>query len=80
MTSDEMHVIAREAAREAIIEVLATFGIDRNPIEAQADMAFIRAQRRVADKIGVGVKLAFIAGIVSGLLAVIWLGVKAALN
>lgn len=46
--NDELHRVAREAAEEAVREVLASLGIDvQDPIEVQKDLASMRELRKL---------------------------------
>ncbi|MER8924326.1 hypothetical protein NKJ23_16115 [Mesorhizobium sp. M0184] len=52
MTEAEIHEIANQAAREAVKETLLTLGfaVDK-PLDAQADMQFLRRWRESSDTI-----------------------------
>ncbi|NQV43525.1 MAG: hypothetical protein HQ501_01375 [Rhodospirillales bacterium] len=72
---------AREAAREAVRETLHTLGVDAgNPLGMQADLAYLRRQREVSERIGLRLRLALITVIVTGALAMLWLGVTVAIK
>ena len=80
MDAREVREIALAAAHEAVKEVLSNYGIGPDPKDAQADMAYLRAQRIISSKIGIGLRLAIIGALVSGALAVLWLGIKAVIK
>lgn len=73
MTSDDARAIVRAT--------LAEMGVDvSDPAEMQRDFVYLRRQRIATERIGIGVRLALIGGLLSGALAMLWLGVRAAFN
>lgn len=85
MTEDQIRPLLEEAAeraaRQAVGEVLAALGIDTaHPHQMQADLVYLRRQRLISERIGIGVRLALVSALVSGTLAIVWLGLKAALK
>ena len=85
MTDDQLRraidEAARRAAHEAVHEVLTALGMDaRHPQRMQADLVYLRRQRLLSERIGIGLRLALISAAVSGVLAMLWLGVQAALK
>jgi hypothetical protein len=71
----------RRVFREEITEVLATHGFDvKNPHESQADMHYVRSQRKASEKIADWVKNSAIVVVVTALLGVLWIGVKSAIK
>jgi hypothetical protein len=72
---------AREAAREAVRETLHTLGVDADdPHGMQADLAYLRRHREVSEKIGLRLRLVLMTAIVTGALAMLWLGVTVAIK
>ena len=70
-----------EAVPAAVKQTLLAIGINPDhPLEAQNDMAFLRATRTRCEKLGMGAVLAGTAVIVGGVLTVLWLGFKAKLG
>ena len=62
--------VDREVIRAPVHETLTAMGVDvEHPQEAQADMAFLRRWRRLAEKSGTRALLTFITIIVGGLVA-----------
>lgn len=73
MTDDDARKIVRATFRE--------MGIDlSDPAEMQRDFVYLRRQRVTAERIGIGVRLAIYGAFVSGGLAILWLGIRAAFN
>lgn len=72
---------AREAAREAVCETLHTLGVDADdPHGMQADLAYLRRQREVSERIGLRLRLVLMTAIVTGALAMLWLGITVAIK
>ena len=72
---------AREAAREAVRETLHTLGVDADaPHGMQADLAYLRRQREVSERIGLRLRLVLMTAIVTGALAMLWLGITVAIK
>ena len=81
MTREDAREIAMAAAREAVDRTFEKMGLDtRNPREAQADMAYLRAQRRASERVGSALKAAVYTTVVTGVLSMLWVGVKQAFS
>ncbi len=85
MTEDQIRRLvretAREAAREAVRETLHTLGVDADsPHEMQADLVYLRRQREFSERIGLRLRLVIITAVLSGALAMLWLGITAAIK
>lgn len=73
--------VAEEAAARATERTLKMLGLDAaNPLDSQADMAYVRKQRLASEKISAGVRWAIISAFLSGAAATLWVGLKAALT
>lgn len=73
MTSDDARAIVRAT--------LAEMGMDlSDSAEMQRDFVYLRRQRVATERIGIGVRLALIGALLSGGLAMLWLGARAAFN
>lgn len=71
----------RRAIREEMTDVLSNHGFDvQNPHEVQADMHYIRKQRKASEKIADWVKNSAIVVLITALLGVLWLGIKQAIK
>ena len=71
MTDDEARTIVRTCLRE--------LGVDAaDPLETQADFAFLRRQRLASERLGIAVKLALIGALVSGAFGALWAGLRLA--
>jgi hypothetical protein len=46
----------------------------------QADLAYLRRQREVSEKIGLRLRLVLMTAVVTGALAMLWLGVTVAIK
>lgn len=69
MTDDEARTIVRTCLRE--------LGIDAaDPMETQADFAFLRRQRLASEKLGMAARLALIGVLVSGAAGALWAGIR----
>ncbi len=78
MTPEDVTVVAKEAAKEAVNSILEKFGIDtQNPIEVQADMAHLHRSRVASEQMGVRVKFVLIGVLIVGGLSALWIGIKA---
>ncbi|MER9833424.1 hypothetical protein NKJ28_00405 [Mesorhizobium sp. M0145] len=77
MTEDEVKAIADQAARAAVKETLLTLGfaVDK-PIEAQADMQFIRKLRESTETVKRQTLITAVGVITVGILGLIWLAIK----
>ncbi|TGT91377.1 hypothetical protein EN804_06100 [Mesorhizobium sp. M8A.F.Ca.ET.161.01.1.1] len=72
-----MHEIARQAAREAVKETFITLGLDPDkPLEAQADMQFLRNWRESTGTVKRQTMLTAAAVVTAGILGLIWLAIK----
>ena len=81
MTEDQIRRLVREAAREAVRETLHTLGVDADdPHGMQADLAYLRRQREVSERIGLRLRLVLMTAIVTGALAMLWLGITVAIK
>jgi len=81
MTREEAQGIAKQAAREAVKETFVSMGLDtQDPKEAQADMAFLRKQRKASDRIGWALRMAVYTTVATGLLSMLWVGFKEVLK
>jgi len=77
MTSDEVKAIAREAAREATKETLASLGI--NPDDrpgTQRDMAFLRSWRESSETVKRQSLITAVGVLTLGVLGLIWMAIK----
>lgn len=73
MTDDD----ARTLVRATLIEM----GMDlSDPAEMQRDFVYLRRQRITTERIGIGMRLTLIGTLLSGGMAMLWLGAKAAFN
>jgi hypothetical protein len=71
----------RKIARETVAEVFRTLGVDtKDPLEVQRDFAYVRSSRLASEKIALSVRLALAGTVVSGTLAMLWIGIKAAIS
>lgn len=78
-----MHVddATREVIRATVKETLVSLGIDAdNPIEVQRDLAYLREFRTNVTSMVRRALLAAIGGLVTGGLAVLWLGLRTILH
>ncbi|QPC91466.1 hypothetical protein [Mesorhizobium sp. INR15] len=77
MTEAQIHEIARQAAREAVKETLLTLGFDPNkPLEAQADMLFVRKTRLGSEAITRQGLMIAVATVTVAILGLIWASFK----
>ncbi|RWP29877.1 hypothetical protein [Mesorhizobium sp.] len=77
MTESEIHEIARQAAREAVKETFLTLGLDPNkPIEAQADMQFLRRTREGSETFKRQSVMVAAGAITLAVLGLIWASIK----
>ena len=73
--------IAKEAAREAVQEMMTRLGIDNtNPLDMQRDMQWVRDTRKGSEKIKEKGILTLIGAAVLGGVTILWLGLKQSLN
>jgi hypothetical protein len=81
MSPSEAQAIAAAAAREAVELTFVKMGLDvRDPREAQADMAYLRAQRKASERVGMALKIAFYTTAITGLLSMLWIGFRQAFS
>lgn len=85
MTSTEQdaltRVIAKEAAKEAVDELMTRLGVDNaSPLDMQRDMQWLRDTRVGTEKIREKGVLTLIGAAVIGGAAVVWLGIKQSIN
>lgn len=76
MTEDDARQIVRATLTELGLDVTSPERV----IQAQHDFAYLRYQRNLSEKIGLGVRLMVVTSFVSAALAVVWLGVRMALG
>lgn len=68
-------------ARAIVRATLSEMGIDiSDPAKMQRDFVYLRSQRVAAERIGVGARMALIGTLISGGLALLWMGIKAAFH
>ncbi len=76
-------MMSDDDARRLVRATLTELGLDvtspERVIQAQHDFAYLRHQRNLSEKIGIGVRLMVLTSIISSGLAVIWLGIRHAL-
>ena len=84
MTPEEIHRIAKEGAHEGVREAFMHFGVDiadaRSVKAFQADLHFVARQRRGAEEVGRWIRRGVVLAFVSGLVWVVWQGLKIALK
>jgi hypothetical protein len=74
-------VIAKEAAKQAVDELMTRLGIDNaNPLDMQRDMQWLRDTRVGSEKIKEKGVLTLIGAAVLGAATIIWIGIKQSLN
>ena len=75
MTEAEVRAIANEAAELAVDKLLVRLGIDPvHPLDAQADMQFLRSTRKRCEQAGLRAAMMMIALIIGGAVATFWKG------
>jgi hypothetical protein len=75
ITEEQMQIIAREAAAEAVKDTLLALGVDANNIHAaQQDFAHLRKQRVASEQVGEWTRRALVGAFISGLIAVFFTG------
>lgn len=73
MPHDEMRGIAKEAAHEAVEELLEKFGIDvEHPLEMQEDFAFMRSYRQLSQRVGSRVIMTVVTLMTVGIGGLVW--------
>ncbi len=71
MTDDDARMIVRAT--------LVELGVDAaDPIETQADFAFLRRQRLASERLGLATKFALVGVLVSGAAGALWAGIRLA--
>lgn len=74
-------VIAKEAAKEAVDELMTRLGVDNaSPLDMQRDMQWLRDTRVGSEKIKEKGVLTLIGAAVLGGVAILWLGIKQSIN
>ncbi|RWB40463.1 MAG: hypothetical protein EOQ44_25325 [Mesorhizobium sp.] len=77
MTDSEIQEIAERAAQEAVKKTFLTLGLDiEDPLEAQADMRFVRKTRTSAETIQRQSLMAAVGVVTVGLLGLIWAAIR----
>lgn len=75
MTETEVHAIVKDAAKEAVKEVMEALGADvKSPLEMQEDFAFLRGLRIGSNLAKRRVFMLVLGGIVTGIGLVLWQG------
>ncbi len=78
---DELQRLVKAAAEEGTKQALTQMGMNMDePIEAQKDMAFLRAQRKASEQVGTIIRRTVLVALISGALTVGWLGFQAAIH
>jgi hypothetical protein len=84
MSREEIKEIADSAARLAVSRMLLVLGVDasdpKSMIELQADLAYTRKWRKSVEKMSTITMGAAITTIVTGIAALIWIGLKISLG
>ncbi len=76
MTNDEARRLVRATLTELGLDVSEAHGV----IEAQRDFAFLRRQRRVSERLGLGLRMAIVTAVVGGALTVLVIAARIALT
>jgi hypothetical protein len=77
MTEDEARKIAKEAAKEALHDMLVALGVDpEDELENQKDFAFVRDWRLSSQAVKRQGLAAAVGVIVIGVLGLVWLAIK----
>lgn len=76
MTDDD----ARTLVRATLMELGLDVSTPERIIQAQHDFAFLRYQRDLSKRISFGVRMVVLTTMISGALAVVWVGLKMALG
>lgn len=80
MGADDLKQI-ETAVQQGIANALLNMGLNtKDPLEMQKDLAFLRQQRQVSEKVSSIVRGTLITCAITGLLGVLWVGVKTAMN
>jgi len=81
MNEDEIGDLVSSAVQQGIKEALLTVGLDsRDPIALQRDFQFVRDLRKTSDSIRSKAILTTVGFVVTGIVAVVWLGIRAILR
>ncbi|MET4696104.1 hypothetical protein [Endozoicomonas lisbonensis] len=79
ISKDEAQRIAKQAAHEAVSELLLRLGIDVNDADEirsmQADLIYIRQQRKAAEQVGANVRRVALGAFVTGLISLVITGI-----
>jgi hypothetical protein len=77
LSNDELESLVERGVKNAFTKI----GIDcKNPLEMQKDFAFIRRVRKSADQIRSQGMITAVGILVTAVITVIWLGIKAAIT
>jgi hypothetical protein len=77
MNPNEVRTVAQQAARDAVKETLLAIGIDINdPLAAQRDFASLREWRQSIEAVRSKGFLTLVGIAVTGMLALLWTGLK----
>jgi 2-iminoacetate synthase ThiH len=78
---EELQRLVQEAAERGTKQALVQMGMNMDePIEAQKDMAFLRAQRKASENMGTVIRRTVLVAALTGLLTIAWLGIQAAIH
>jgi uncharacterized membrane protein len=73
LTVDEL----RQLSKDTVMETLGALGVDtKNPLEVQRDFQFIRDWRKAVDAVRGKAVLTAVVVLVTGIIAVFWIGFK----
>ncbi len=79
MTKDEIRQLAEEVSEATVRKTLTAAGINMSSedaiIQAQVDFVWLRRQRRLGERIGLGIRLTLITSAIGGAIAIIWAAV-----
>lgn len=78
MTPEEVKAIAHEAVKETLLSLGVATGEDADILSLQQDMAWLRRQRLSTQEIAKWVRRGIITTAISGLLYLLWSGLKLA--
>jgi hypothetical protein len=76
MTDDEIRAVVKATLTELGLDVTSPARV----IQAQHDFAYLRHQRYLSEKFALGVRMIALTSVVSGALAVLWLGIRLAVG
>ncbi|MDP2548899.1 hypothetical protein [Oceanobacter sp. 4_MG-2023] len=81
MNPAELTELVTNAAEQGTNNALARLGFDtNNHLETQADMAFVRQQRKASEQIGRVIRRSVIGLLVTGLISLLTVGIQQALT